>query len=495
MAATRKRLRAGLYPRKSKAERRAGNGNGVSHSVTEQEARGRADAAEHHWTVVDVFPDDGKSASRFGTKVRDEWARLREVVDAGRLDLVWLWEVDRASRELDDWVPFLTLCRRRGVLVHVHTHHRTYDPRVARDRRALVEDGLDAEYDSEKKSLNIRRALQANAEGGRPHGPATYGYRRDYRLTGDGRRVLVAQRVDRKAAAIVREIFRRVAAAEPLVHVTRDLNDRRVPSPKDTGWKSATVRSIVRNPAYVGRRRHTPRDGAGATYTATWPAIVDELTWQRAQRVLDDPARHRQRPGRVKWLLSSVIDCGKCGQGLVGRARYDGRGMPTIYTCPKGCTAVNAPWLERFMVEVVVARLSRPDVYRRLARADDRAAQKAADELAVLTNQLQEHYDQAAHPDPEQRLSAAGLAAVEKRLMPQIEAARKRAEAAALPPPLRDLLDPGEDVRARWDALPVAARKDVVRTLLSARLLPAEKRGSHSEEQVADRVEITWKTR
>ena len=92
----------------------------------------------------------------------------------------------------------------------------------------------------------------------------------------------------------------------------------------------------------------------------------------------------------------------------------------------------------------MIARLSRPDVYRRLARSDDRAAQRAADELATLTGRLDEHYAEAAAGS----LSAAGLAAVEKRLLPDIEAARKRSEAASVPPPLRDLvLGPAGDVR------------------------------------------------
>jgi len=159
--------RCGLYPRKSKDERTGR----VSASVGEQEQTGRADCAEHGWEVADVYPDDARSASRFGKKTRDEWARLRSDVEAGRLDLVWLWESDRGGREVEDWAGFLNLCRRRGLLVYVHTHGRLYDPRVARDRRSLLEDGVDAEYESEKKSLSTRRALAANAANGKPHAP------------------------------------------------------------------------------------------------------------------------------------------------------------------------------------------------------------------------------------------------------------------------------------------------------------------------------------
>src|SRR6266536_816384 len=92
--------RCGLYPRKSKDERTGR----VSASVSEQEQHGRADCAELGADVVDVYPDDGRSASRFAKKNRDEWARLCTDVEAGRLDVLWTWEVDRASREMAGWV-------------------------------------------------------------------------------------------------------------------------------------------------------------------------------------------------------------------------------------------------------------------------------------------------------------------------------------------------------------------------------------------------------
>jgi hypothetical protein len=37
---------------------------------------------------------------------------------------------------------------------------------------------------------------------------------------------------------------------------------------------------------------------------------------------------------------------------------------------------------------------------------------------------------------------------------------------AAIPPALRDLLEPGVDVRARWNAAIVQARRNVVRALM-----------------------------
>jgi DNA invertase Pin-like site-specific DNA recombinase len=74
----------------------------------------------------------------------------------------------------------IDLCERRGVLIHVTTHHRTYDPANGRDRRSLIEDATDSEYESWKISQRARRATAANAEAGKPHGRVPFGYRRRY---------------------------------------------------------------------------------------------------------------------------------------------------------------------------------------------------------------------------------------------------------------------------------------------------------------------------
>lgn len=53
----------------------------------------------------------------------------------------------------------------------------------------------------------------------------------------------------------------------------------------------------------------------------------------------------------------------------------------------------------------------------------------------------------------------------EDKLLPLIEAAEQRAAELIIPLPLRDLAEPGADIKARWDAMLIAARRDVVRVL------------------------------
>jgi site-specific DNA recombinase len=376
----------------------------------------------------------------------------------------------------------LSRARSTGILIHVVSHERTYDPRVPRDWKALADDGLDSAYESEKTSLRVRRTKAAAAMAGRPDGRPPFGHRRVYDSTTGA---LLGQEPDPETAPIVRAIFDRFVAGAPIGAIVREL-----------GVTRAIVSNTLRNPAHIARRKHN-----GATHPADWPPIVEEATFYAAQRILADPARKKTRPGRTAHLLSYLATCGTCGAHLsvrylatttADRDHGTGRVQP-IYVCKNGShAAIREEWLDRFVTEVVIGRLSRPDIYPSLTAADDAAVVAARGEAEALRLRLDEFVDSAARGE----LSAAALARVEARLLPQIEAAEKRATLAATPPPLRALITPEGDIRQRWEAMPIPARKDVIRVLIEAVRLRPTPLGRASTYDAIDgqRVEIEWRT-
>lgn len=485
----------GIYARRSVLDDRRGR------SVSEQQEAGRADFEIHRWHVAEVYEDDGRSASRFATKERDDWPRVLADIEAGRLDVLWLWEPSRGDRKLAEWAAFLDLCRERGVLLHIGSHGRTYDPANARDRRTLAEDGIDSEYESEKTSKRVRRALTANAVNGVPHGIVPYGYRRSYHpKTG----MLLGQEADPEQAPIVAEIAARVAASEPIITITKDLNARKVPSPTGRLWTRAIVRRIASHERYVSRRTYQ-----GQVFTGQWPALIDEATYAAARRVLSDPSRKTTRPGRQKWLLSYFATCGQtvnaegkadpegtaCGAPLCTFPVAAHHNTPT-YRCSSsgGHVQVNQPGMDDLIEDLVCRRLARPDLYELLAAPDDSAIVAAREEAAGLKEQLDGYYDAAARNE----LSPAGLIAMEQRLLPQIAQAEKRAVTVAVPRALQTLVTPGAtatEIRGRWKDLTVPARRDVIRALFTdIILLPHPKPGQKGLQVPPQRVRPLWRT-
>lgn len=472
-------LRCGIYDRVSK------DSTGTGRSVAEQQTANHAVAEAHGWRTV-LTRADALSASRFAkTKVRPGWEQIEAAVAGGQLDVLIVWEVSRGSRDLAVWAALLAVCRSAGVLIHVTSHHRTYDPRVPRDWRSLAEEAVDSGYETEKSSERIRRALAANREDHRPHGRVKYGYVRRY---DPATKRLVAQEVEAAEAAIVREIVQRIGTGHSITSIAHDLTDRGVSTPHGVGqWRTRTVRQIALSETYLGLDAALDADGEPKPGTG-WPAIVHEVEHARVKRILLAPERNVTRHGRAVWLLSHIARCGRCGLFMQG-LRRDGGAAP-FYSCERRCVSINAEALDEHVTTLIVARLADPDVFTALVTGgDDHTVVAAREAEEVLRARLDEHYAEAAAGN----LSAGGLAAVERRILADITAAQERTVRAVAPAAIVGLLDPAgrEDVvRDRFESQPLAARREVIRLLLGLMISPATKRGNQKFD--VTRVQHEW---
>ncbi|MFG2058645.1 recombinase family protein [Micromonospora sp. NPDC048930] len=447
-------LRVGIYGRESKDKTK---------SVSDQLALGRKVIdGEPGWQMAATY-DDGSSASRFARKGRADWSRLLADLAAGKLDVLMLWESSRGSREPVDWFGMLALCRSRGVVIHVISHERTYDPRRARDWKTLAEDGVSSAYETEVTSERVRKGVASAAAAGGVHGRAPFGYERVY---DDRTREFIEQRKSVDAPIVV-EIFERIARSEPIVSIERDLNARGVPSPEGRQWSRHTIRRLIRNDAYRGQRRHRAhREGEAPTdnrYKAVWPALVSEDLFQRANAVLVRPGRRDAKPGKTKWLLS-YLGTSPCGGPLRVQPARPGHNAARYACFADSCVTIAVAETDEIVTRLIVGRLAQPDA-RDLLTVDDSAVLQARAEAAALRKKLAEARDMWEHD----RLSLESFVDMEARLKPRIEDADKRAVPVTAPGALPELLDAAtfgvERVRHVWDGLSVAARREVIALL------------------------------
>ncbi len=453
--------------------------SGRIRSVAEQQDDNRVHCQRNGWLEAAGYEGEG-SASRFATKARPDWNRLQEDIEAGHLDVILMWDPSRGSREPEDWFAFLRRCRDHGVLIYVTTHGRSYDMTNARDWRTLAEDGIDSAYESEKKSRDVKRGLAANRNNGLPHGPVKFGYERIYEGTPPK---LAGQKPVPEKAAVAMEIITRVSKAEPVSAITHDLVSRKLPSPPK-GWNRRQVLNVAMSPAYIGKIRLD----TGELVDAKWPGIVDEDVFWAAQHVLTAPGRKTTKPGKAKYLLSYVMKCGECGHPIAvdpPRSRPKYTMAWHRYKCcePKaGCASIYMAEADEFVTAAVKRRIAQRDFYAHLISGNDKGIVRARAEAARLRAEL----DEWAASD----ISARAYAIREDKLLPLIEAAERRAEELVIPAALRDLADPDVDVSARWDAMHVAARRDVIRLLFpDLRLLPGK--GPASERIVNEPAPIS----
>src|SRR6266702_2788095 len=173
----------------------------------DEQHRENVRAVEGRYSLGAAYSEEGsRSASRYSAKVRDRFVELLADLENGRFgaDVLVLWESSRGSRKVSEWVELIESCEKRGIRIFVTTHDREYDPANAHDRRALLTDAVDSEYESGKMSLRVKRAMTANAVDGKPHGQIPFGYQRRY---DEVTRKLIAQEPDPIEAPIIQELF------------------------------------------------------------------------------------------------------------------------------------------------------------------------------------------------------------------------------------------------------------------------------------------------
>ncbi|OQO89895.1 hypothetical protein B1813_18815 [Saccharomonospora piscinae] len=453
------------------------------------------DAEHQQWTVhPDPYRDVG-SASRYARGTRDGYERLVDDLRADRFGagILGLWESSRGSRRVGEWAVLLDLLEDRGVRVWVHTHGRLYDPANGRDRRTMLEDAVDSEYESSKTSERLRRDAAALAREGRPTGRIPYGYERVYDVRG-GKRVIVEQRPHPVEAEHVRELYRRLLAGDTFLAIEEDWARRGITTRYGKRWTNTHLASLALSPTNAGLRLHAPgargrrHMGMGTVTKGQWPPLVDEADFLTVQRMLRDPARRTWRPGGARHWLSRIAVCGPCGRPLTVIER---RGADR-YRCGRGCVLVRKDQLDGWVESVLLEYLARPDVHAAISAhrsgADDELA-RLDTEIARLRLEMAE----AERSDPESVHEARILAKLVERLAGQITDLEARQAELSTPSVLHGLV--GEGAADRWAATDIHVRREVARAVFSpewlgvVRVMRSATRGRHRvPAPVSDRV-------
>src|SRR5262249_35491429 len=85
-------------------------------------------------------------------------------------------------------------------------------------------------------------------------------------------------------------------------------------------WRAGRVLRLLNNKTYMGIHEFGKRTRKRELIRRAAPAIVSEETWRNAQETLSAHFMFGIRTARSKYLLRSLIKCGKCGLTYVGFA-------------------------------------------------------------------------------------------------------------------------------------------------------------------------------
>ena len=209
------------------------------------------------------------------------------------------------------------------------------------------------------------------------------------RITMDGK---VVDNPFSTEADLVREIYRRYAAGDPVSGVTSWLNSNLFPNPSREGiWSLQVVTSLLKNPHYTGRVVHKKQvvtDDEGNDLIVN-PAIIDDEVFFTVQSLLSAGSQKHVRQNR--YQLSGLLKCSQCGKSLVGRPH---RKTERMYTCNQhyiknpNCplpNLISASSIEGFVYDLLVGLAeSNPQFLEDLGKPQD-----VVDKNAGLRAQLE----------------------------------------------------------------------------------------------------------
>jgi DNA invertase Pin-like site-specific DNA recombinase len=419
----------------------AAKGHKRGASVGQQHQENERAAATHGFELAEPYREpEAVSASRYSRKAREAYLQLIEDIETGAFgaDLLVMWESSRGSRRTGEWVDLIDICAAKAIRIFVTTHGRMYDPRNARDRRSLLEDAIDSEYESAKISARVTRGLAANAAAGKPHGRTPYGYRRIY----DERSgALIRQEPDPATAPNVVELFDRVRLGDSIKSIQRDWDSRGIRNASGRPFGDAHLRGLLDQRAYIGEREHN-----GTIYEASWEPLISRHLWQAVRAIVSAPGRVTNRPARARYHVSMIARCGVCGGPLTGHTNVDRRHRyGPIYRCRDQHVIVSMADLDDLVMDVAAAYLSQPAVRAELSSAVSESPRlnAARNSLADIEIELGDLYARVAAGE----LSAGALASIEPGLLNRQQAAQQTIDDLQTPAELAGILETPEGTR------------------------------------------------
>lgn len=475
-------LRSVIYARQSLD--RSGEGAAVDRQVADCRALAKAKG----WDVVEVISDNDMSAS--SGKVRPGYQRVLQMIEAGAVDRVVVWAVDRLTRRMRDLEDVVDVCERTGVRVATVTGEldlSTDTGRLLARILAAVARGEVERKGARQRAANLQRAKQGNVGWTR----RPFGYERH-----DGRVVVVEDEADalRWAAQQVLDGGTVAAAARGLeavgLHPTAEVRHgcprdsrcgrpaKECPSQLPAQWSTTSLRRALLNPRYAGKAVSKGEDhGRGA-----WPIIIDAEVQERLSQVLRDPQRRTQQDTTAKWLLSGLLTCGRCGRTMYASPmRSKGRSW-MVYRCPTTHLMRRLDLVDEVVVGVILARLAMPDAVD-LFRPDvdlDRLRGEATD--------LRKRRDDLAELLAEGLLSPAKVREQSARVGERLRAVEAQIATTGAGDPVAALAG-AVDVEAVWSSLSLVQRRGVVRALVDVTIQPSGKGVPFDPEH----VEIKWR--
>jgi len=315
------------------------------------------------WPVVQIVTVDS-DLGQTATSVADRqgFQKLMTEVSLGRVGLVMGLEVSRLARNNADWARLLEICAITDTLIL--DEEGIYNPTDFNDRLLLNMKGTFSEVELHVLRSRLRGGILSKARRGELKTRLPTGFVYDH----NDKIIIDPDKQVQQSIHLFFDIFQRTGAAFATVKAFAT-DDMKFPCRMHFGpdkgkvkWQRLTsgrALVILKNPRYTGayyygrQRSRKNVDGSTAYFQVPrdqWLVLIKDahpgfITWQQYE---DNLRRMRQNaiaynnidrktpPREGPCLLQGLAVCGKCGQRMTIRYKYQrNRRIDPVYLCQR----------------------------------------------------------------------------------------------------------------------------------------------------------------
>ncbi len=310
-------------------------------ALTNQIEEAKFSVLSNKWQLVDQYIDEGKTGTM--TKKRNEYNRLFCDIETDKFDIIVIKSQDRLMRSTKDWYLFIDRLIQNEKRLYFYIENKFYSPEdalITGIKAILAED-----YSRElSKKINNAHSHRQRNHGNVLLTSNTWGYDKV------GKEVVINE----MEAEIVKLMFELCIQGNGARKIANILADKGFFSRNGNIFSSGTIRKIIRNPLFKGtavmnkqhfdffRKKHIYNDKSEWIYNENCvPPIVDELTWNEANRAMDLRVKKcGEGDVVVKGVkkgaspLSGKIICGDCCSLYWRRSfRNCGENSTAVWSC------------------------------------------------------------------------------------------------------------------------------------------------------------------
>ncbi|BCD01261.1 serine recombinase [Bacillus cereus] len=263
---------------------------------------------ENNWSY-EIFEEVASSSTIIK---REQMVKLLDRVQQDYFDAVVVMDIDRLSRDEYDASDIKRILYQTETFIV--TPYKMYDLSKDDDSLLLGITNLIASGEYKQILKRMRRGKEyAQKQGHWTNGIAPLGYTKDTKTK---------KLVPNERAKDIQFIFSEIIRGTTIPSLIRQLNNMGIKTRQGYDFKYNSIVRIVNNEAYkgtiagnktIGQYKPRPKEEWLMVHNVH-PAIVDEATWDSANRIVNEYSFKAPRSKNRIYPTSSLIYCANCGK-------------------------------------------------------------------------------------------------------------------------------------------------------------------------------------